>query len=256
MNNKDTLKLYSQNAISVATFFGGPLAAGFLARQNFISLGKKESAKNSLIIGIVSTVLLFAAIFSVPDELINKVPRFVIPLIYTGIIYILIEKYQGKELKKHLANRGPCYSLWKAVGVGAVSMLVILAGLFSYAFVSPDGFDAEKYDREIAEISRNEENATHLFSNQDSGSTQEIIDHIDRVGIPAWKNNIEKLDSLDKMEGLYDPLKKQNQVFREYTLLRIKSFELIRKAVSENSDQYDIEIEDLNQKIEDQLNTL
>lgn len=78
MNNKDTLKLYSQNAISVATFFGGPLAAGFLARQNFISLGKKESAKNSLIIGIVSTVLLFAAIFSVPDELINKVPRFVI----------------------------------------------------------------------------------------------------------------------------------------------------------------------------------
>lgn len=39
-------KLYSQKGISIATFFGGPLAAGYLIRQNFIALGKEPEVYN------------------------------------------------------------------------------------------------------------------------------------------------------------------------------------------------------------------
>ena len=159
INQKDTIELYSQRAISIATYFGGPLAAGILARQNFINLGKEELGKNSLIISIATTILLFVGLFSVPEEIINKVPNVVIPLIYTGIIYLIIEKYQGRELKEHKENNRPFYSAWKAAGIGAVCMLILVGGIFGYAFLSPDDFDTKKYYNGIAEFNKNEENA-------------------------------------------------------------------------------------------------
>lgn len=256
INQKNTVELYSQRAISIATYFGGPLAAGILARQNFINLGKKELGKNSLIIGIASTILLFVGIFSVPEEIIDKVPNALIPLIYTGIIYMIIEKYQGTELKEHKENNRPFYSAWKATGIGAVSMLILVGGIFGYAFLSPDDFDAKKYDDGIVEFNKNEENALLLFSIIETSSQDEIIEHIDNVGLPAWKNNIELLDDLGKIEGLYDQFKKQNEVLRQYSKLRIESFELIRKAVEEDSNRYDRKIEELNLKIEEVLKKL
>ena len=34
-------KLYTQNAIAAATFFGGPAAAGFLIKKNFEQFGQR-----------------------------------------------------------------------------------------------------------------------------------------------------------------------------------------------------------------------
>lgn len=256
INQKDTIELYSQRAISIATYIGGPLAAGILARQNFINLGKKELGKNSLIISIVGTILLFVGLFSVPDEIIDKVPNAVIPLIYTGIIYLIIEKYQGRELKEHKENNRPFYSAWKATGIGAVCMLILVGGIFGYVFLSPDDFDTKKYDNGIAEFNKNEENALFLFSMMETSSPEKIIDHIDKVGLPAWNNNIKILDDLDNIEGLYDQFKKQNEILRQYSKLRIEAFELIKKAVSENTNKYDEQIEKLHTEIEEQLKKL
>lgn len=250
VNQKNTVELYSQRAISIATFFGGPLAAGILARKNFINLGKEKLGKTSLIIGIVSTILLFVGIFSVPEEMIDKVPNAVIPLIYTGIIYLIIEKYQGSDLKEHKENNQPFYSSWKATGIGTVCMLVLVGGIFGYAFLSPDDFDINKYDNGIAEFNKNEENALLLFSIIENSSPDKIIEYIDNVGLPAWKKNIELLDKLDKIEGLYDQFKKQNEILRQYSKLRIETFELIKIAVKEDTNKYDRKIEELNQQIE------
>lgn len=256
VNQIDRVELYSQRAISIATYFGGPLAAGILARQNFINLGRKDLGKNSIFLGIVSTILLFAGLFSVPEEILDKVPSAVIPLVYTGIIYLVIEKYQGKDLKEHKKNNGPFYSAWKASGIGAVCMLILLGGILGFAFLSPEDFDTTKYDNGIAEFNKNEEKALLLFSMIDTSSPDKIIEHIDNVGIPAWEENIDLLDNLDKIEGLYDEFKKQNEILREYSELRIETFELIRMAVDENSSEYDKEIEDLNQQIDNLLKKL
>lgn len=256
INQINTIELYSQRAISIATYFGGPLAAGILARQNFINLGKEELGKKSLIIGIVATILLFVGIFSVPEEIMDKVPNAIIPLIYTGIIYLIIEKYQGRELQQHKENNRPFYSAWKATGIGAVCMLILVGGILGYAFLSPDDFDTKKYDNGIAEFNKNEENALFLFSMIETSSPDKIIDHIDKVGLPAWNNNIKILDDLDNIEGLYDQFKKQNEILRQYSKLRIEAFEVIKKAVSENTDKYDEQIEKLNIEIEEQLKKL
>jgi len=249
----DTLPLYSQRAIAISTFFGGPLAAGILARRNFINLGHSQSGRNALIIGILSTILLFAGLFSLPESIIDKIPNVVIPLIYTGIIYLIIEKYQGVAIKEHTTNHRPFYSAWKAVGVGVVCMAIIIVGIFGYTFLTPDdfGIDEDEYNTGIHIFQMNEEKALHLYSMLDEdNTTEDIILYIDEEAIPAWEQNLQLLDGMDKIEGLSDAFKEQNKQLRQYTVLNIEKFGLIKKAVAEEDDADQVQIEQLDAAID------
>jgi hypothetical protein len=257
-----TIKLYSQKAIGVATFFGGPVAAGILIRKNFIALGKKEHAFYALIIGIASTILLFIGIFSIPQNILDKTPNTLIPIIYTAVIYYINEIYQGKELKEHKEKNGIFYSNWKAAGVGAIFMSVLL-GVLGIYFYSTTGyilpipkFDTKLYDSKIAEINKNEAKALELFTLLEKNNINEAIEFIDDQGIKAWEDNIQILNELDKSEGLYKVLIKQDKILRIYCNLRIESFKLIRKALVENTNLYDKQIEDINRKIDMELSNL
>ena len=96
---EDEKKFYSQKGISIATYFGGPLAAGYLVKKNYETLGQPESGKKALIIGIISTILLFVGIFSIPKSIIDKIPSALIPLIYTGLIYLIVEKIHAPNTR-------------------------------------------------------------------------------------------------------------------------------------------------------------
>ena len=52
------VKLYSSINIVGSTFFGGPLAAGYLLSKNFKNLGDGDAARTSLLIAIGVTILL------------------------------------------------------------------------------------------------------------------------------------------------------------------------------------------------------
>ena len=157
------LKFHSQKSIAIATFIGGPLAAGYLIRENYLSLNKPDEGKKSLLIGFVATVLLFTGIFMIPEAIIEKVPSFVIPAIYTGAIYLIVEKIHGKILNKHKENENNFYSQWRAAGVGFISLIVLLIGIFGYVYLSVSGDEFEKYDAEIAKFSKNETESLLFF---------------------------------------------------------------------------------------------
>lgn len=252
-NQNLTTKFYSQRAIAIATYFGGPLAAGYLARQNFINLGKADYGKYSMIIGIISTLLIFIGIFSTPEYIIDKIPRMLIPLVYTGIIYLIIEKLQGKELKEHKGNNGEFYSAWRAVGVGSICMVILLGGIVGYAYLSPAKFDTSKYDNGLALFNKNENVALELFNFIESSPPQKSIEFIDKQGIPTWKSNLLILSDLDKIDGLYDQLLKQDQVLRNYCNLRIEQFQLVRKSLVKNTKAYDSEFLKIARRIDDEV---
>src|SRR6201996_3066304 len=106
-------KLYKDRAIWVGTFMGGPLVAGYLAAENFRQLGQKSEARKAWIIAIIATIIIFGALFLVPD--VEKIPRYIIPLTYTALAQFLVQKYQGEALKRHIAEGGQTYSVWRAV---------------------------------------------------------------------------------------------------------------------------------------------
>ncbi len=155
-NSIESTKFYKSKHIGVSTFIGGPLAVGYLIYENFKALNKPDLARNAILIGAISTVLLFVIIFSIPENIIDKIPSVVIPTIYTAIIYFLVQKYQGEKLDEHEKNNGSFFSIWRSIGVGVISLTLIVAGILAYFFLIVDNEVYEKYDQEM-EIFYNKE---------------------------------------------------------------------------------------------------
>ncbi|MGE4287547.1 MAG: hypothetical protein AB7E36_02570 [Salinivirgaceae bacterium] len=135
-------KVFTNKAISVATFFGGPIAAGLLMAKNFKAFGNETAARNSVFWGIISTALLFAGLFSIPEPIVDQIPNSLIPGIYTLIIALLVEKLQGQQIKEFIAVEGTKASNWLAARYGLLGLLIMgaLIGIMIFAF-PPEGFE-------------------------------------------------------------------------------------------------------------------
>lgn len=251
---EETKRFYSQRAITIATYFGGPLAAGYLVKKNYDTLEQPDNARKSLIIGIVSTILIFAGIFSIPEDIIDKIPNALIPLIYTGIIYLIVERVQGESLKNHKESGGEFYSGWKAAGVGAIAMLILAAGIALTAFISGDlsntqpDFDAATYDKEVAKFVENENKSIAVFNVIETQTPDYLIKEFSE-GIVLWKENKDIVERLNSIENLPIKLKDQNTLLLKYCDLRIQHNEIILKGISEDTDKYESEIEKIGFEI-------
>jgi len=252
---EEAKKLYSQRAISITTFFGGPLAAGILMRQNYLNLGKDKAGLNSLFLGVISTIFIFAGLFALPDVTIDKIPSQLIPFLYTGIIFFIVEKTQGKKLKEHKENNGEFYSGWKAAKIGALSLLALVIALVSVAFISGDlsldepDFNAEAYDKGLEQFFVNEETSMQVFNEFETEPLNYLIKEV-KKSIELWKENNEIIDRIDQIENLPQEFIDQDKLLGEYSLLRIEHFELILKAIGEDTDKYNPQIETIGSKID------
>ncbi len=97
-------KLYSDRAVYVGAFIGGPLVAGYLAAENFKQLGQQDKVKYAWIIAIAATIIIFVAIFFIPG--IENIPRIIVPLIYTLIAQMIVRQYLGGAIKAHIEKGG------------------------------------------------------------------------------------------------------------------------------------------------------
>jgi hypothetical protein len=135
MENND-LKIFTNKAISIATFFGGPLAAGLLISKNFKVFGNENAARNSIFIGIISTILLLTGVFLIPENIAVKSLQALIPTIYTALVYFLVEKLQGQKIRDFLANNGRTAPNRQAVGYGLLGFLTIATFIIIYVVIA------------------------------------------------------------------------------------------------------------------------
>jgi len=255
-NETKDLKFYSQKAIGIATFIGGPLAAGYLVRENYLSLNNSDEGKKSLFIGIISTILLFTGIFMVPESIMDKVPNQILPAIYTGIIYLIVEKIHGKILNQHKENGNEFYSGWKAAGIGLISMLILIIGVFGYSFFSVDDEVYEQYDTQMAIFLNNEAESLVFYDNLNTKPNFVLISELDNDVIPKWKDNIEIIKKSNDIENLPSELLEQNIILIKYSELRLRAFELFKKAINEDTEKYSQELEQIHLQIDKQLEKL
>lgn len=126
--------LFSVPSIALASFLGGPLAAGWLLSANYRRLDEPRSARNALIQAALATAALVGLMVGLPAAWVAYIPGFTLPLLYTGLIWVLAERLQGRALAAHFARGGQRHSLWRAVLVSLVAALpvavvLLLAGL-------------------------------------------------------------------------------------------------------------------------------
>ena len=251
---EEKIKFYSNNAISIATYLGGPLAAGILIRKNFLNLGKEKEGLIALIVGIISTILLYWGIFQIPEPIIDRIPNALIPLVYTGIIYLIVEKIHGDVLKKHKEEKKKFYSKWRAVGIGLVCTVIMLGGIFAYSYYAPEDWDINAYESGIKKYIDNEPEAMELPDIQNS-SIEEYIYFIEQTGIPKLIKNIEILNEISDIENIPEVYQKRLELLIESEKLRLEIFEITSKYFTDeiSKSEYDDEITRINARLNEVL---
>ncbi len=129
-STESEVRLFTEKAIATSSAIGGPLAGTYLISKNFASLRNEDAARLTMIIGVAFTFVLFTAIAFVPESTLEKVPKHLIPLAYGIIGYLIVKRYQQKDIDTHLTQGGKKGSWRVVVGVGIVS-LVLTLGCFA-----------------------------------------------------------------------------------------------------------------------------
>lgn len=249
------VKFYSQRAIGISTYIGGPLAAGVLLRENFAKdPATARYSKYVLPVAVLFTVLLFAGLFSLPEKVLDQIPHLLVPAMYTAVSVILVEILQGSTLKAHKQASGGFHSGWKAAKIVVLCLAITLAGAVGLAFLMPDA-EAEKYDAAVAQFQQNEEAALELYNMLETEDEETVVHFIESTGLPAWRENLQLLDEMDGLDVLPE-YKAQNEILREYCQLRVESYELLRKAVQQNTSAYDERLQKIHFSIDETLANL
>ncbi|AWK06928.1 hypothetical protein HYN56_22935 [Flavobacterium crocinum] len=118
-----TEKIYSEKAIRIATFFAGPLVAGYCIAENFKVFNDKEKVQKTWLITAITSFFIICLVFLLPENF----PSIIFPIIYSFIASYFLKTYQEKNIQNHMSNGGETYSGWRMTLIGIVSLLTFLA---------------------------------------------------------------------------------------------------------------------------------
>jgi hypothetical protein len=121
-------KIYRDKSIWVATFIGGPLAAGYLIAENFKAFNEPYKVQKTWLYTIIFTLVIFAAIMAIPDTV--KFPNQIIPLVYTAVVYYLVQHFQGEKIATHINTGGEIYGWGRTIGVAITGFVITFAIIF------------------------------------------------------------------------------------------------------------------------------
>lgn len=252
-NPTRNVKLHSGKAMGLATFLGGPLAGTYMLFENFKALEKPREAQVALISGVTFTLLLFSVLFALPEEISERIPNQILPAVYTMILWGFIEHYQGETLKLHKEHGNAFFSRWRAAGIGLISLCVILTGVFGYVITTSGNDVYDQYDSEMSVFFENEASSITIYQQINSRSREELLELIDAQGLPKWKENQQIIERVSQLEDLPETIVRQNEILKTYTELRLQGFQVLRKAVDEDSNQYNDQLQAIDLKINKQI---
>ena len=133
-------------------------------------------------------------------------------------------------------------------------MVIYIVIILGYIFASPEAsFDVEKYNEGIVQFQKNEQEAMELFNLIEADQQEEAITFIKEKGINLWSKNILLLQDMNRIDGLDEEMVDQNNQFIKYCQLRIKSYNLMYKALKEDTDRYQSELINIQRDISDLL---
>nr|MBP9794031.1 hypothetical protein [Flavobacterium sp.] len=136
-----------------------------------------------------------------------------------------------------------------------VGTLSIVFSVITFIVYNGLSNDLAIYSSRMKEFDDMEKMALEIYSRVNYEPKEELLYDIKDRGIYYWNQNIDLINEVDKL-NLPDDIHKKNSKIKLYCELRIKSFQLIYKAVSEETNKYDIEIKNYDNQIQSIINDL
>ena len=199
---------------------------------------EKSSRKPLLTsIGIFVVINLF---YGVTNKGIDNAAHFggLISGFFIGLIFIPSLK-KGTTLLKY----------------STLTIIFILTIIISSFTLNNTSNDFEAYQITMNEFMKNETKALEYYKLSDNTTDGRKLSAIKNVGIPYWRKNIALLDKIEKM-SLSAHIQETNKELRKYCSMRLESYDLIYKAIIEDTHAYDNRINTLNNDIETPIKRL
>ena len=136
--------------------------------------------------------------------------------------------------------------------IGAVSLLILGISAALYLQV-PGGLAL--YDKKMELFGAGEEKALSYYKLPEDATAETKAAALKNVGIPAWESNARLMKDLEAA-GLPPVLLTKVQGMQGYCRLRKKTYELLLRGVTENTNAYDAQIEALDGQINRQIKEL
>lgn len=128
------------------------------------------------------------------------------------------------------------------IGIAALCAALCIASVLVYSTLPRD---IAEYSKKMEQFALLEEKALNVFNAQDD---QAMLQEIKSSGIANWHEAKGVLNQMSELD-VSEELQRRNAKLLEYCELRIRSYELIAKAIESNSDMYTTEIQKIDAKI-------
>ena len=115
--------------------------------------------------------------------------------------------------------------------------------------------DYQLYEARMKRFVTLESMAMDIYRMSPDNSKENLLYEIQERGLYFWNENIKMIDSCDHLL-LSSSTKDRNRQLKEYCQLRVNSYELMSKAIQEESNRYDAEITAINKQIEEKIKAL
>jgi rhomboid protease GluP len=158
-----------------------------------------------------------------------------------GLLSGLIIGYAFVPSLKHYENKKI-----KFLTVGTLSAALLISSFTVYKSLPND---IGQYEKAMKRFVAMESMALEVYNLPEGTPNEKILSEIKERGLYYWNENIKIIDSCKNLD-LPLSIRTRNRKLEEYCDLRIKSYELVYKAIEEDTDKYEDEINEYNQKIE------
>jgi rhomboid protease GluP len=146
----------------------------------------------------------------------------------------------------------PDAALLKLSTIGILTVLILTTSFIIYKKVPND---IPKYDEKMKSFIAMEQKALEIYHMPQSTPREKLLTEIKERGLYYWNENLKLMNEVDAL-NLPEPIHDKNKKLISYCNLRIKSYELIYKAVDEDTDRYKNEIQEYTMQIESLIKDL
>lgn len=136
-----------------------------------------------------------------------------------------------------------------SIKLSTIAVLTIVLLISSFQLVRSLPNDLGEYEKKMEDFVSMESMAMEVFQISEGASKEVLLRELKDRGIYYWKENIKLIESLEALD-LPLTIKERNRKLKQYCELRIKSFELIYKAIHEDTDRYGQQIDAYGLEIE------
>lgn len=134
----------------------------------------------------------------------------------------------------------------KYLTVGTLSIFIISISILVFIKIPND---IKKYDQKLEEFVTSEELALSIYNLPENTPKDKLLQEIKEKGIYNWNKNLKLIKELEKLE-LPEMFRLRNAKLIEYCEVRIKNYNLLYKAINENTSIYKDSIEKNDKTIE------